>query len=71
MVSNWNRGINGVRFPDVCKDCKPPKRSSTCHGTCQEYKDAKAEFEVEANKEREARKAVSDSVGVTFLLKKN
>lgn len=20
-----------------CKDCKPPKRSSTCHGTCEEY----------------------------------
>ena len=23
---------------DCCKDCVPPKRTSTCHRTCERYK---------------------------------
>ena len=66
----WNRGINGVKFPDVCMHCKPPKRNQDCHASCPDYLKAKAEFDVEADAERAARKAHNDSVSVAFLMKK-
>ena len=36
-----------MRFPDVCADCKPPKRSVTCHSTCEEYLSAKSKYDAE------------------------
>ena len=69
-MGGWNRDLNGVKFPDCCKYCVPPKRSSDCHATCKDYKDAKDQFNEKANAERAARKAFNDSVSVAFLLKK-
>lgn len=71
MMNNWNRGINGVRFPDCCKDCRPPKRSINCHANCKDYLDAKAEHEVEANAERETRKAAADADNAVYILRRN
>ena len=28
-----------------CKGCVPPKRTKTCHSTCKEYRDEKAQYE--------------------------
>lgn len=45
-----------IVFPDVCKDCVPPKRNPHCHGTCKEYKDAKAAHEAKlAQAQKESR----------------
>lgn len=60
-----------ARFPDVCKYCKPPKRNQNCHATCKEYKDAKAEHEVLADQERQAKRASVDAALATFKLKRN
>lgn len=66
----FNRGLNGVVFPDVCRDCKPPKRNAYCHMECWAYLKAKEEFDKEANAERAARKAAMESEIVAFLLKR-
>lgn len=33
-----------------CKDCVPPKRHPSCHATCKEYIDEKAQFEEDKKK---------------------
>lgn len=35
-----------------CKDCRPPKRTGDCHGTCPDYIIAKAFHEAERAEER-------------------
>ena len=69
-MAGWNTGLNEVRFPSICKDCKPPKRQVGCHAGCKEYLDAKAEFNVLADAEREARRAVREAERATFLMRK-
>ena len=69
-MNAWNRGLNGVSFPDVCRYCKPPRRTADCHTYCQDYLKAKAAFDVEADAERAARKAHQDSLRASFLMKK-
>lgn len=32
---------------DCCKDCKPPKRTLTCHDTCPQYLEQKATYRAE------------------------
>ena len=70
MSKDWNRGINGARFPNCCKDCKPPKRNPHCHSYCAEYLTAKAKFDIEADAERAARKAAQESKDAAFLMKR-
>ena len=70
-MKSWNRGITGgVQFQGPCRDCKPPKRTPYCHADCQDYLDAKAKFDIEANAERAARKAARESESVAFLMKR-
>lgn len=58
-------------FPDVCKDCKPPKRKLNCHSTCKDYLDAKAEHAANTIKERKAKMAAQDADSATYILKRN
>lgn len=70
-MKTWNRGITGgVQFQGPCRDCKPPKRTPYCRAECWAYLEAKAKFDIEANAERAARKAVRDSESVVFLMKR-
>lgn len=38
---------------ECCKDCKPPKRYPGCGGTCKEYKEEKAKYLEDKQKEKE------------------
>lgn len=69
-MKNWNSSINGVRFPDCCRECKPPKRHLHCHASCETYLQAKAKFDVEADAERAARRAAAEAKRAEFLMKK-
>lgn len=60
-----------ARFPHVCRDCKPPKRSVNCHTSCWAYLEAKAEHEARADQERKTKKADEDAKGVVFRMKRN
>jgi hypothetical protein len=33
-----------------CRHCKPPKRTATCHSTCPDYKEWRAELDEENEK---------------------
>ena len=35
----------GYNYFECCMECKPPKRQPGCHGTCKEYKDARAAYD--------------------------
>ena len=64
------KGISVVLFPDVCKDCKPPKRSAYCHADCPDYTGAKDEHAIKVEKERKAKKAENDADAVTYMMTK-
>ena len=66
----FNRGLDKINFPEVCRDCRPPKRSSHCHASCKDYLDAKAKFDAEAGAIRAARKAAREAERAAFLLKR-
>ena len=68
---SWNYGLGNVAFPDVCLDCKPPKRHMNCHADCKDYLDAKAEHEVKAEAALKAKQAERDAIGATYRLKRN
>lgn len=38
---------------DCCKDCKPPKRYPGCGAKCKEYKEQKAKYLADKQKEKE------------------
>lgn len=59
-----------VRFPDICKDCTPPRRNAHCHATCPEYLAAKEEHERKAKEDRKRRNAERDADAVAFSLSK-
>lgn len=51
-------------FPECCYGCVPPKRTSTCHCTCKEYKDAKEEHEAKLEEERRQQQSKNDAFAV-------
>ena len=69
-MGGWNKGINGVTFPSVCRDCKPPRRRVNCHAGCRDYLDAKAAYDKLAEAERAARRAQHEAERAAFLMKK-
>ena len=44
------------RLFDCCKNCKPPKRRPSCHGTCPEYLADRAKYDelVEAERKQKS-----------------
>ena len=53
-----------ILFSSCCDGCVPPKRTSDCHCTCKEYKDAKAEHEARLEAERKKIKGEVDAYAV-------
>lgn len=45
-----------------CKGCVPPKRTLSCHSTCQEYTDWKTDLEALNDKIRESKKEYADFI---------
>ena len=41
------------RAINCCKDCKPPKRYPGCGANCKEYKDEKAQYLADKQREKE------------------
>ena len=63
--------MSGVAFPDVCRDCKPPKRHINCHADCKDYLDARAKHAAEVDVVWKAKKAESEAVSAVYILKRN
>jgi len=59
-----------ILFPDVCKDCRPPKRSVHCHAHCPDYLSAKDDHAVRAQEERKAKKAENDADSAVYIMTK-
>ena len=59
-----------ILFPDVCKNCRSPKRTLHCHAHCRDYLGAKDEHAVKVDEERRAKKAQDDADSVVYLMTK-
>jgi hypothetical protein len=49
-----------------CNGCVPPKRTPTCHSTCEAYKDWKIAHELERAKIMEIQKEYDDLFPIRF-----
>lgn len=46
-----------------CYGCKPPKRTPTCHATCPEYTQQKAQHDAELEQTNKVKRTQADLTG--------
>lgn len=53
-----------IVFPSCCDGCVPPRRSATCHCTCEIYKETKEKYEADLEEERKKYQGLIDAFAV-------
>lgn len=60
-----------IPFPDVCRDCIPPRRCLNCHSCCPDYLEAKAKHDAEAAEDYRRRQQERDADAAAFKLRRS